>query len=100
VDGAVAPARTDQRNTMNATDEGAPQRLPTLGFRKLMIAMAAFVVIGTPLVYFLWTALNDVLTGRFDGRHLAFAAPALILFVVLLRYLARAVRRWENRHIA
>jgi hypothetical protein len=84
---------------MNATDERAPQRLPTLGFGRLMLVMAAFVVIGTPLVYFLWTALNDVLAGRLDGRHLAFAAPALVLFLVLLRYLARAVRRWENRHI-
>ena len=85
---------------MNGSDERARQQpVPRLGFGRLMLAMAAFVVIGTPLVYFLWTALNDLLTGRIDGTHLAFAAPALVLFVVLLRFLARAVQRWERRHV-
>lgn len=57
--------------------------------------MAIFVVIGTPMVYFLWSVVNELLTGHVDGRRLALAIPILGVFIVLLGYVARTVRRWD-----
>lgn len=63
---------------------------------KLILSMGALVVLGTPLVYVLWTALNDVLAGRIDGGRLLLTLPILLLFLGLLYYVARVVRRWQG----
>lgn len=70
----------------------APERT---GFGGLMAAMALFVVVGTPLVYVLWSVVNDILTGHIVTTRLILAVPALILFIIVLNLLARAVRRWD-----
>jgi len=70
----------------------APERV---GFGGLMAAMALFVVLGTPLVYVLWSVVNDILTGHIVTTRLLLAVPALIVFIIVLNLLARAVRRWD-----
>lgn len=62
-----------------------------------MLAMAAFVVIGTPLVYVIWKVINDLLTGHLVTGRLLLAVPALVLLVIVLRVLANAIRRWDAR---
>lgn len=66
-----------------------------VGLGGLMVAMLLFVIVGTPLVYLLWTFVNDVLTGHVVGSRLLLAVPALIVFIIVLNVLARTVRRWD-----
>jgi hypothetical protein len=60
-----------------------------------MLFMAIFVVVGTPLVYLLWTVVNDLLTGHIVTSRLLLAGPVLIVFIIVLNVLARTVRRWD-----
>lgn len=66
-----------------------------VGFGGLMLVMAAFVIVGAPLVYLLWRVVNDLLTGQVVGTRLLLAVPALVVFIILLNVLARTVRRWD-----
>lgn len=75
-----------------AEGTSTPQQV---GFGRLMLFMAIFVIVGTPLVYLLWTVVNDLLTGHFVPSRLLLAAPVLIVFIILLNVLARTVRRWD-----
>ena len=77
------------------TSEG-PQasRLGTTG---LIGAMLLFVVVGAPMVYYLWSTLNEVLAGHIDGGRIGISIIVLLIFLGLLGILTRSVRRWESR---
>lgn len=62
---------------------------------KLIGGMAFFVVLGAPLVWYLWQVLNDLLQGIVNPLHLLVAVPVLLLFLGLLALVSRAVARWE-----
>lgn len=62
---------------------------------KLIGLMAIFVLIGVPMVAFLWELLNDLLALEVRPLQLAIAVPVLLLFAGLLVVLARRVRRWD-----
>jgi hypothetical protein len=68
-------------------------RLP---FLKLFASILGFVLVGTPLVAYLWDALNRLMAGHVNARRIAIAAVAALLFAALLRLLMRAVWRWEG----
>jgi hypothetical protein len=63
---------------------------------KLIGGMLIFVILGAPLVWFLWEVLNGLLAGHFDGIRLLLAIPVAALFAGLLVLLSRTVRRWES----
>lgn len=63
---------------------------------KLIGGMLIFVILGAPLVWFLWEVLNGLLAGRFDGLSLLLAVPAGVLFAGLLVLVSRTVQRWES----
>ena len=63
---------------------------------RLIGLMTAFVLLGMPLVWYLWTAVNEILTGHVEGGRLLLAIPVLVLFLALLVLLSRAVRRWDE----
>jgi hypothetical protein len=73
-------------------EQTSPRQVGTGG---LMVAMLVFVIVGTPLVYLLWTVVNDLLTGTVVRSRLLLAVPALIVFIIVLNVLARTVRRWD-----
>jgi hypothetical protein len=75
-----------------AEQTSTPQQV---GLGRLMLFMAIFVVVGTPLVYLLWTVVNDLLTGHFVNSRLLMAVPVLIVFIIVLGVLARLIRRWD-----
>jgi len=75
------------------TDGNAAPR--QLGLGGLMLAMAIFVVVGSPLVYLIWGVANDVLTGHVSVPRLLLAIPALFVFLIVLNFLARSIRRWD-----
>jgi hypothetical protein len=72
-------------------------RAKPLGFGGLMASMGIFVVIGTPLVYFIWKVVNDLLTGHVGTIRMVMAVPALVVLWVVLGWLARSIRRWDAR---
>jgi hypothetical protein len=65
-------------------------------FLKLFASILGFVLVGTPLVAYLWDTLTWLMAGHVNGRRLAIAAVAGLLFAALLRLLMRAVWQWEG----
>jgi hypothetical protein len=68
-------------------------RSPSAGV--LLAVIAAFVIVGFPLVYVIWETINQVLTGNLGAVRPALFFPALVVFAVLLVVLARVLRRWS-----
>ena len=71
---------------------------PAVKTGTLIATMVGFVVVGAPLVYYLWTTLNEVLAGRFDGVRILISAGLLLIFLGVLAILSRSVRRLDERH--
>ena len=65
------------------------------GALSIVLAMLLLVVVGGPLVYVLWGAVNNLLLGEPGRVRLAVVLPAAVAFVVVLLFVARLVRRWE-----
>ena len=68
-----------------------------MGVGTMIGIMAAFVVLGAPMVYYLWTTINELLAGHVEGLRLGISAGVLLLFVGLLIILSRSVRRLDER---
>lgn len=62
----------------------------------LAISMALFVVLGAPLVWVVWEAVNKLLTGHPGDVHWALTLPALALLIVLLALLGRSTARLDR----
>jgi hypothetical protein len=58
--------------------------------------MAAYVLVGFPLVWYLWETVNDLLTAEVHGSRLLLAVPVLLLLLGLLILLGRSVQRWDR----
>jgi hypothetical protein len=63
---------------------------------KLVGAFLGVIAVGAPMVWVLWEALNDLLSGVLDGRRLLIALPVLVLFLVYAAFVGRLVQRWEE----
>lgn len=77
--------------------ESTGSRTPGMGTRGLMGAMLLFVVVGAPMVYYLWSTLNELLAGHFNGGRVGISIIVLLIFLGLLGILTRSIRRWEER---
>ncbi|HEX6132451.1 MAG TPA: hypothetical protein VFZ24_00625 [Longimicrobiales bacterium] len=64
---------------------------------RLVLGIGLFVLLGTPLVAYLWETLNRLFAGIIEPVRLLIAIPALAVFYVLLRFMARTVRAWDGR---
>lgn len=58
--------------------------------------MAFFVIVGTPLVAYVWETLNLLVAGRADVGRLLITIPMAALLAGVLLMLARAISRWEG----
>jgi hypothetical protein len=58
--------------------------------------MTLFVIIGVPMVFFIWRFVNDLLMGRVVASHALVALVLLVVFVLYMRIVARHVRKWET----
>lgn len=63
---------------------------------KLILWMLLFVAVGTPMVYVVWSFLNDALQGSVDATSALVAVPVLAVFAGLLVILGRWVRRFDG----
>lgn len=59
----------------------------------LILRMALFVLVGAPLVWVVWEAVNSILSGHPGDVRWTWTLPALALLIVLLLVLARAASR-------
>lgn len=62
----------------------------------LLLGMGLFVLLGAPLVYFVWEFLNGLFAGRPDATAGLYAALAAVGLAFLLVFLGRRVRRWQE----
>lgn len=62
----------------------------------MVVWILGFALVGGLLVAFLWSTINDLLSGRVDLLQVGLAIPAAVLFYLLLKRLAGSVERWEN----
>ena len=68
-----------------------------MGTGAIIGMMAIFVVVGGPMVFYLWSTVNDVLAGQVDPMRVLISLPVLLIFLGVLAILSRSVRRWEER---
>ena len=62
----------------------------------LVFRIALFVLVGTPLVAYLWDTLNHLFAGIIEPVRLVGLLPAGFFFYLLLRAMARAVEGWHG----
>ena len=66
------------------------------GLAGLMIGMGVFVIIGVPMVFYIWRFINDLLMGQVVASNTLIALVLLVVFVLYIRIVARQVRKWET----
>lgn len=63
---------------------------------QLLLPMTAYVVIGTPLVAYIWETLNLLVAGRAETVRLILTLPAAALLAGVFVLLTRTIARWEG----
>jgi hypothetical protein len=79
------------------TDATGSSLAPRLGTAGLAVRIALSVFLGIPLLGLVWEALNELLAGQWRPGHLLLGVPAGLLLLLLWRFLASAVSRWDHR---
>ena len=67
---------------------------------RLIGSIALFVLVGTPMVAYLWETMNVLLTGRVEPVKLGIAVIVLGIFAGLLMLLSRSIHALEGRRDA
>lgn len=62
---------------------------------QLILRMAVFVVLGAPLVWVVWEAVNDLLSGHVGDVNWVRTLPALVLLIGLLVLLGRSAAKLD-----
>jgi hypothetical protein len=93
----AARARVLQRCRGSAVSRPPPSAAPPAspGFGALVAGIAVFILLGVPLLAWVWESLNRLLSGIVEPSRLLGAAVALALLLLLWRVLARTVQRWD-----
>jgi hypothetical protein len=77
------------------TSPGLPgQRITGAG---LAVRIAAFMILGIPLVAFVWEMLNQAFAGHDVLRHLLLAIPGILLLLLFWGLMSRAIQRWDQQ---
>jgi hypothetical protein len=71
----------------------------TISVPRLAGGIALFVLVGFPLVAYLWETLNQLMGGEVRPLRLLLTLPVVLLLTGVLRLLSRAVRRWEAERV-
>lgn len=72
----------------------------SMSMGRLVGGMLLFVVLGTPLVAYVWESLNQLFAGHVDAGRLALTVPAALILAGLLTLFARTIRGWEGEREA
>lgn len=63
---------------------------------RLILRMALFVLLGAPLVWVVWEAVNSLLSGHPGEVRWVLAIPAALLLAGLLMWLGRSTPKMED----
>jgi ABC-type uncharacterized transport system permease subunit len=63
-------------------------------FVAIILRMAVFVLLGFPLVGYLWETISELLALEVNGPRLLISIPVAAALAALLVWLSRSVRRW------
>ena len=66
---------------------------PPVSILKVLLTLGLFVIVGIPMVAYLWETLNQVLSGQIEARRMLLSLPMLLAFGVLLFLLARNLNK-------
>jgi hypothetical protein len=72
--------------------------IPAPGTGRLAASILGIVLLGTPIVAYLWHALNYLVSGIIRPVELLLAIPVFFLFLGLLYFVGRFVRATEAEH--
>ena len=67
---------------------------------RLILSIGLFVLVGFPLVAYLWESMNELCAGHVRPLQLLIAIPVAILLYLLLRFMARSIQSWDRAHSA
>jgi len=70
------------------------------GTGQLAVGLAFYLVLAVPLFAYLWSTLNELLSGEIRPVRLLLAAIALPVFIGVLYRMVRSIHRWEARRQA
>lgn len=79
------------------TNPAGSSLAPRLSTAGLVARIALSVFVGIPLLGLIWEALNELLAGSWNPRHLLIGLPSGLLLIMLWRFLASAIARWDDR---
>jgi len=79
---------------MAGTGEVERSRSPGAG--PLIMRIALLVLVGGPMVYVLWEALNHLLSGDPGAVRWGVVVPVFVLFSAYVYWLSRIVVRWDE----
>lgn len=65
------------------------------GMGQLMAALMGLLVVGGPMVLYVWHELSEALSGRISPDRLALSGVFLVLLVVMLRGFGRLLLRLD-----
>ena len=69
-----------------------------MSFGKIISLMALCVLVGVPLVAYLWETINQVLALQFDPLRLAITVPVIAVLWVFLRFVGNRIRTLPEPH--
>ena len=67
-----------------------------LGVGGLIASMFLLVAVGAPMVYYLWTVVNEIMAGVWDWSQIVIGVPVLVVFLAYLVFVVRRIYRWEG----
>jgi len=62
---------------------------------EVVVVMLIFVILGFPLVGYLWETLNQLMSAEVQGDRLLLSVPVLLILLGLWWVLGKRVRQWN-----
>ena len=69
-----------------------------MSFGKTIVLMGVFVLIGMPMVAYLWETINQLLALHVDPTRLVISLPLLAVFVGFLVFVSRQSAGWSTEN--
>lgn len=63
-----------------------------MSFGKVFLLMALIVVIGVPMVGYVWETINQLLALQFDVVRVGITVPVVVVLWIFLRFVASRIR--------
>ena len=68
-----------------------------LGMGRVLAIMIGFLIVGAPMVFYLWTTINELLAGHWDGSRFLVSLVVLAVFAGLLVFLSRVIHDLDEQ---